>query len=138
MFDTFKTLAKIMNILSAFENKCKWKEKMEMYASSDEYKLLWEKWIWNQNLGDYKCPNFTFEMEKIKIKQTAFRFWIYPKLVILHEFIWFPNGNHCSCSETKRYYDSLSSGQISSKIVGFKQLMLSIICSINQHYVWIC
>lgn len=72
MSDKFKTLGKIMNILSALEDECKGKEnKLEMYASSDEYQLLREKWVWNQNLGDYKCPNFTFEMEKLKIKQSS-------------------------------------------------------------------
>jgi hypothetical protein len=39
-----------------------------MYESPDEYQLLWEKWISNRNLGSYKCPNLTFEMEKCKTK----------------------------------------------------------------------
>ena len=35
MFDELKTLVKDMNILPAFENKCKGK-RLEMYDSSDE------------------------------------------------------------------------------------------------------
>ena len=72
MFDEFKTLAKIMNILSAFEDECKGKEnKLEIYVSSDEYQLLRENWVQNQKLRGYKCPNFTFEMEKLKIKHSS-------------------------------------------------------------------
>lgn len=73
MFDTLRLYQKLWIFFLHLKINANEKKKMEMYASSDEYKLLWEKWIWNQNFN-YKCPNFTFEMEKLKIKQTVFRF----------------------------------------------------------------
>lgn len=86
MFDELKTLVKDMNILPAFENKCKGK-RLEMYDSSDEGINYYRKRGYQIEIWEIiKCPHFTLKWRNAKLNQLSpdFEFLTINKLFCLN------------------------------------------------------